>query len=82
MQKLVLSDTLFHTIESLAAARGQSPEEFVAALVEQEQWEEHAVQAYDAYHSRSQGPTETLSEEEFFEWLRDGAQTEHSDADV
>lgn len=80
MQTIAIPDDIYRSITELAAGRGQTVEQFLADLIAQERWEEHAAQAYDAFHARGQGPHEALSEEEFFRSLQTPA--EDADTDV
>lgn len=78
MHDITVSDSVYQSIAELAVSRGQTIEQVVADLVAQERWEEHAAQAYDAHHARSQASHEALTEDEFFQSL----QAEDTDADV
>jgi predicted transcriptional regulator len=80
MHTIAVPDDIYHSLTELAASRGQTVEQLLADLIAQERWEEHAAQAYDAYHARGQGPHEVLTEEEFFRSLQTPA--EDADADV
>lgn len=84
MYHIDVSDDVYQSLLSLAAERGQTPEQLVADLVAQQRWEEHAAKAYDAYHARGQEPQEMLTEEEFFQPLQDISQAsiEDTDADI
>ena len=78
MHDITVSDSVYQSIAELALTRGQTVEQLLADLIAQERWEEHAAQAYDAYHARSQASHEALTEDEFFQSL----QAEDVDADV
>ena len=84
MHNITVSDDIYQSITELAIERGQTVEQLLADLLAEERWEDHATQAYDAYHERGRGPGEVLSEEEFFQSLRDqpGAPSGEPDADL
>jgi hypothetical protein len=78
MHNIAISDETYDTMTKLATDRGQSIEQLLTDLVAQERWEEHAAQAYDAYHASETGPREALTEDEFFASLHAG----DADADL
>jgi hypothetical protein len=80
MHNIAVSDDVYQSMTELATGRGQTVEQLLADLIAQERWEEHATQAYDAYHARSQEQREVLTEEEFLQSLQTTA--EDADADV
>ena len=86
MRTITIPDEIYDSITELATGRGQTVEQLLADLIAQEQWEEHATQAYDAYHARGgpgqSPPREALTEEEFFHSLQTAAENAESDADV
>ncbi len=50
MTTIAIPDEVYQALVSLADERYVLPDELLATLIAQEQWEEHAANAYDAYH--------------------------------
>jgi len=73
---------VYQALVSLADERHVLPDELLAALIAQEQWEEHAARAYDAYHACTDTPHEALADEEFLQSLQDTAPTGVGSADA
>ncbi len=82
MTTIAIPDEVYHALVALADERQLSPDQMLAALVAQERWEEHAANAYDAYHARTDGSQEALTEEEFFESLREAPTSAPGSADA
>ena len=82
MTNIAISDEVYQALVSLANERHVLPEELLAALIAQEQWEEHAATAYDAYHARTDLPHEVLTDEEFLQSLQDTAPISLGSADA
>ncbi len=70
MTTIAIPDEVYQSLAELAAERNLTPEQYLVELIAQEQWEEHAASAYDAYHARNDNPQERLNEEEFLTSLR------------
>ena len=54
----------------------------MADLIAQEQWEEHAANAYGAYHARTNLPQEALTDDDFLQSLADTGTNGRGSADA
>ncbi len=82
MTSIALPDEIYQALLTLAGERNVSPDELLANLIAQEQWEEHAAHAYDAYHARTDNPHEALTGEEFLQSLQDAPSATQGSADA
>jgi predicted transcriptional regulator len=71
MQNIPAPDAVDQALQQLAPARNQTLAELAAEMVAQQQWEEHAQAAYDAFHARPVSANELLTGEELFALVRD-----------
>jgi len=83
MKQLSLPDDLYNSLEELAAKKGQTVEESLAAMIMQDEWESYAEAALQEYETwKTTHTPEYLTEEEFFAELAGAPQHEHTNADV
>ena len=83
MKQIALSDDVYASLETLAAEKGQTLEETIAALVKEQEWEAHAEEALQEYEVwKATHTPRILTEAEFFAELAGVPHQEHADADV
>jgi len=82
MTTIAIPDEVYQALVSLAVERHVLPDELLADLIAQEQWEEHAANAYDAYHAGADKPQEVLTDDEFLQSLEDTGTNGRGSADA